>query len=59
MTAKLGIIEQCIKNDLNAIKELESHIDKLCEMRRQALEEEQLTPEEWDAILRRFENELQ
>lgn len=44
---KLVVIEQCIQNDLAAIKELEYHLNKLYEMRAS-----ELAKEEWEKALK-------
>lgn len=44
---KLVVIEQCIQNDLAAIKELEYHLNKLYEMRAS-----ELAKQEWEKAVK-------
>lgn len=49
---RLAIIQQCIVNDINAIKELEYHLKKLYEMRDNELRAQGIDKEEWEQAVK-------
>ena len=53
---KLAVIQQCIFNDQNAIKELECHLAKLYQMRDEELASEGITVEEWEKAIEELRN---